>query len=465
MILLGDCQHILQHLPENSVDSIVTDPPYGLSNKQPDIMEVLVNWINGEDYQSSIGGFMNAEWDNFVPGPAVWREVYRVLKPGGHILCFASNRTVDLMGISLRMAGFEIKDMIVYAYGSGFPKSRNISKDIDRKALLEWVDRNRPFASRLIKRIWNASDKKAIKWTKLALDKYSNIPVANKIKDENGPVAPVTLYAKKWDGFGTAIKPALMPIVLARKPLNGKGIVGNILKYNTGGLNIEACKVGVIGNEHIGRWPANLMTDGSDTINALFPNSLSGNRLKSNTEIRRKGVSKTTVFNTKNCRFDVNKSSSVANFGDNGSSARFFKTCPFIDEVDFPVFYTSKPSKTERNIGLANITEKTTTKESGESGNNYRLNNHATVKPLSLISYLVRLITPPGGTVLDPFLGSGTTGMAAVIEDMDYIGIEKEEDFVAIANARIEYTKNNKELVKKMVIEKEKNMVSKYLVD
>src|SRR5690606_29866041 len=188
----GDCLDVMRQLPENSVDAVVTDPPYGLS-REPDIEEVLRHWLAGDDYEHRGGGFMGKTWDSFVPGPAVWREVFRVLKPGGHILCFAGTRTVDLMGISLRLVGFEIRDCLQWLYGSGFPKSLDVSKAIDKKFGAERVviAEGKP-----VKRMIPGADQnKTGSWIK-----------------DNGRIfvptvtAPATPEAKKWEGWGTALK-------------------------------------------------------------------------------------------------------------------------------------------------------------------------------------------------------------------------------------------------------------------
>src|SRR5690606_950459 len=189
----GDCLEVMRQLPDNSVDAVVTDPPYGLS-REPDIEEVLRHWLAGDDYEHRGGGFMGKTWDSFVPGPAVWREVFRVLKPGGHILCFAGTRTVDLMGISLRLGGFEIRDCLQWLYGSGFPKSLDVSKAIDKKL----------GAEREV--IGNVTDRRG-DGTVYAIG-HSGRLTSN---------MPITKEAKQWQGWGTALKPAYEPIVLARK--------------------------------------------------------------------------------------------------------------------------------------------------------------------------------------------------------------------------------------------------------
>ncbi|QGG47679.1 DNA methyltransferase [Heliorestis convoluta] len=202
-ILTGDCLEKLKELPDNSIDSCVTDPPYGLS-KEPDIQEVLTKWMAGEDYEHRDKGFMGKSWDSFVPGPAIWREVYRVLKPGGHILCFAGTRTQDLMTISLRLGGFEIRDVIEWLYTSGFPKSMDISKGFDKRAGVE----------RHIIGQRGVPDKRNGHGRAYGSSLFAG--------EKTGTVIhyigePTTELAKQWDGWGTSLKPAHEPIILARK--------------------------------------------------------------------------------------------------------------------------------------------------------------------------------------------------------------------------------------------------------
>jgi len=306
-LLNGDCSEVLKEFPDNHFDSVVTDPPYGIS-------------------------FMGKKWDYDVPTVEVWAECLRVLKPGGHLLAFAGTRTQHRMAVNIEDAGFEIRDMIAWVYGSGFPKSHNLKDD--------------------------------------------------------------------WDGWGTALKPALEPITLARKPLTGT-VAANVIQHGTGALNVDGCRVGTTENlnggaycsggnrqtlagderqgaaagmfqpgktvdadftQPAGRWPANLIHDGSDEVVELFPQAGSDSR----------------------------------------SAARFF--------------YCAKTSKKERGEG----------------------NNHPAVKPLQLMQYLCRLVTPPGGTVLDPFMGSGSTVLAAKNENFNAVGIELDPEYIKIAQSRLE---------------------------
>jgi site-specific DNA-methyltransferase (adenine-specific) len=299
-LIHGDCLDVLRTLPSASVDAVVTDPPYGLS-------------------------FMGKRWDYDVPSVAIWEECLRVLKPGGHLLAFAGTRTQHRMAVRIEDAGFEIRDMIAWVYGSGFPKSLDVSKAIDKAAGAE--------------------------------------------RD---------VAARQWAGWGTALKPALEPITVARKPLIGT-VAENVLEHGTGALNVDGCRAGTedmtaqfdrewkqdgtFGNGKRasqgkqcppGRWPANLIHDGSEEVVALA-----------------------------------------------GEQARFF--------------YCAKTSKRDRGDG----------------------NNHPTVKPADLMRYLCRLVTPPGGVVLDPFMGSGSTGKAAMLENFRFIGIERELEYIEIAKRRM----------------------------
>lgn len=296
----GDCLEVLRSMPDCSVDSIVTDPPYGLS-------------------------FMGKKWDYDVPSVDVWGECLRVLKPGGHLLAFAGTRTQHRMAVRIEDAGFEIRDMIAWVYGSGFPKSLDVSKAIDKAAGAE--------------RVVIGETKKGAQTE--STGRYGAWG------DGITPTAPSTDAAKEWQGWGTALKPALEPITVARKSLVGT-VAENVLQHGTGAINVDGGRV------EGGRWPANFIHDGSEEATDLLKDS-----------------------------------------------ARFF--------------YCAKTSKADR----------------GE-------NHHPTVKPTDLMRYLCRLVTPPNGIVLDPFNGSGSTGCAAVLEGFQYIGIEREAEYIAISEKRIQ---------------------------
>jgi len=411
----GDSYEVLKTLPENSVDSIVTDPPYGLS-------------------------FMGKVWDYEVPSVELWKEAIRVLKPGGHLLSFAGSRTYHRMAVNIEDAGFEIRDMIAWVYGSGFPKSHNISKAINK---IDGVSFDEKPASGV--GFMNESD-----------DGY------NTTKNQLIQSGESSERAKKYEGWGTALKPALEPITVARKPLSEKTVAQNVLKWGTGGINIDGCRVRTeeklgriataqkektsysmhdktqeFNNSDLkgGRFPANLIHDGSDEVVGLFPDSKS-------TTGKRGGQGFHNAFGRPDR--DRKDGDVLSGHNDSGSAARFF--------------YCSKASKKDRNEGLEGF-EEVELNNSKNKGNlmgsdwivdprhkdgGYKsavrkptANNHPTVKPTALMQYLVRLVTPVGGTVLDPFMGSGSTGIGAKLEGFGFIGIELDESYVAIAKARI----------------------------
>lgn len=365
----GDCLEALRKLQDNSIDSIVTDPPYGLTAARPGGRSEATRG-------AVMGGFMGLTWDSDVPPVEVWVECLRVLKPGGHLLAFAGTRTQHRMACRIEDASFEIRDMIAWVYGSGFPKSRNLDGD--------------------------------------------------------------------WRGWGTALKPAMEPITVARKPLAGT-VAANVLTHGVGALNIDACRVGneertyapkgtsvnaamIRVPEHragtagaevtvSGRWPANLIHDDSDEVVSLFPESNS-----SATPRNRKPKE-----NREDWRMGGAQYNDTTEYGDKGSAARFF--------------YCAKASRKDRHEGLtdpgpqfehgATLRKVENTATTG--------NNHPTVKPTELMAYLCRLVTPPGGVVLDPFMGSGSTGKAAMREGFRFLGCELNAEYLAIATARIEH--------------------------
>ena len=226
-IINGDCLEELKKLEDNSVDAVITDPPYGLSNTKPQqVADVLKAWVTGDTVSvpAKRGGFMGKDWDSFVPPPAVWEECIRVLKPGGHMAVFAGARTQDLMGLSIRLAGFEIRDTLGWVYGSGFPKSQNIARQLD-KTLGEDVPIGKSFNTA------GGGDRES---------EFAN----NGRSEAHKQWSPMSDAAKQWDGWGTALKPAIEPIILARKSLDGT-VANNVLAHGVGGLNIDACRVGI----------------------------------------------------------------------------------------------------------------------------------------------------------------------------------------------------------------------------
>jgi DNA modification methylase len=385
-LLHGDCLERLQELPDCSVDACVTDPPYGLR-------------------------FMGKAWDYDVPQAEVWREVLRVLKPGGHLLAFAGTRTQHRMAVQIEDAGFEIRDMIAWVYGSGFPKSLDVSKAIDKAAGAERevVGVREDFAKRM-----SLSERP----NTANVGGYVNPQAAGQI------TAPATPEAQQWDGWGTALKPALEPITVARKPFKGT-VAANVLEHGTGAINIDGCRIDAdisemegrsgrstpnnvwgagVGHDKTwepnknGRWPANLIHDGSDEVTELFPQNVRG-AIPGTQKIG----DKTTTNRDNNVSYATCGYQKISGYKEEvGSAARFF--------------YCAKASKADREDG----------------------NSHPTVKPTDLMRYLCRLVTPPGGIVLDPFMGSGSTGKAAVLEGFRFIGIEREAEYIEIARGRIQ---------------------------
>jgi len=425
-ILQGDCLEVLKSFPDNSVDSIVTDPPYGIS-------------------------FMGKKWDYDVPSVAVWEECLRVLKPGGHALIACGTRTQHRMAVNIEDAGFEIRDVVIWAYGSGFPKSLNVSKQIDKIYNTKGV--------------WNVNDDEM----ELSKNKSEKLTQRKHIRKERSKPNPMlysagSLDGQQWEGWGTALKPAVELWTLARKPLSEKNVAENVLKWGTGGINIDECRVEFQSdddknestgkNKHAeyknsvvrnsanngiynpdnrepenynptGRFPANLILDGSDEVVSLFPNTKSG-ALKSD------------------CYKEDRENDSIFAGGGNfehkgykadlGSASRFF--------------YCAKASKSERNKGCEALEEKRIEgRDTGQDERNVpyknrinpRTNSHPTVKPVALLQYLIRLITPPQGTVLDCFAGSGSTGVACIKENKNYILIEREHEYIQIINARVNH--------------------------
>jgi site-specific DNA-methyltransferase (adenine-specific) len=408
----GDCLSVLRNLPDCSVDSVVTDPPYGLS-------------------------FMGKRWDYDVPSVEIWAECLRVLKPGGHLLAFAGTRTQHRMAVRIEDAGFEIRDMIAWVYGSGFPKSLDVSKAIDKAA----------GAEREVIRTQMTAHSTAGKGLSNELDERPWMTKARELGyHEHAGNIPATPEAKQWEGWGTALKPALEPITVARKPLIGT-VAENVLQHGTGAINVDACRVGTEDKidferkengitqsgwkdvnrnpyeQHSqGRWPANFIHDGSEEVVGLFPQAGGGFG-------KRGGRNGATVGD-----YGMGATMETVGYGDSGSAARFF--------------YCAKASKADRDEGCEGLEAK---QVFGDEGGTYQglsnskkpsCNHHPTVKPTDLMRYLCRLVTPPSGTVLDPFMGSGSTGKAAMLEGFAFVGIEREAEYVEIAKARIEAVKN-----------------------
>jgi site-specific DNA-methyltransferase (adenine-specific) len=406
-ILKGNSLDLLPTLADNSIDAIVTDPPYEL-------------------------GFMGKTWDNsgIAYSLELWQQCLRVLKPGGHLLAFSGSRTYHRMVVSIEDAGFEIRDMISWISNKTFPKSLNIGKAIDKAAGAERdrVPTNEGIASGA-----------------------GNFGGGNSNQLRNGTKQSdkaLTEDAKKWNGWGTGLKPTVEPIVMARKPVEGT-VANNVLTYGTGGLNIDASRIGTesvtintfdngakpfgdaVGEPYTskqsqGRWPANLILDEQA---AMLVDEQSGTSKSPKTYVR--GVGTLEGERVAYANIGEVAGTESKNYGDTGGASRFF--------------YVAKASKRDRNEGLEDLPDH----EWRDDGaaipqRNDRpflpsKNHHPTVKPTELMQYLVKLITPPGGTVLDPFTGSGSTGKAAILEGFDFIGIELTEDYWPIIEGRLKH--------------------------
>ena len=458
----GNCLDELKNLPDNSIDAIVTDPPYGLGNADPDyILSALKMWIEGDREHIPAGkGFMGKQWDAFVPPPAVWDECFRVLKPGGHILVFAGTRTQDLMGLSVRMAGFEIRDSISWIYGSGFPKSLDISKALDKMAGAE---------REVIGRNPNSRENAT---------KENTLYESGTVGKTDYITAPATDAAKQWSGWGTALKPALEPIIVGRKPLSEKNVASNVLKWGTGGINIDASR--------IGRAEGDVSVAGARTATFGTQETVSGGDGSGGWEQNSGGRFPANLIftHTEDCvevgvleeSYAINKTEEWTGFGqkerpDYESTEQKVSTvlyecvdgCP-VKELEGQTegasrfFYVAKANKKDRNEGLDGLIEKgkvyngTSEDSAGKAPGSVedkfstkpQTNFHPTVKPTSLMEYLVALVCPVGGVVLDPFTGSGSTGKAAIRKGVKFIGIEMTDEYLPIIKGRLEHEINKK---------------------
>lgn len=408
---IGNNLDILPTLPDNSVDSIVTDPPYEL-------------------------GFMGKKWDNsgIAYSVELWTQCLRVLKPGGHLLSFGGTRTWHRVAVAIEDAGFDVRDSIAWMYGSGFPKSLDVSKAIDKQSGYEGA----VIGIEQIDVGMQGGSMHAGRERKLA---------EREIKE-------LSPEAKQWEGWGTALKPAFEPIVVARKPLIGT-VAENVLTHGTGALNIDGSRIagnkpsvpqpkfgvtqgvyefgsgegrnGEMSDSAQGRWPANVILD-EYTAELLDEQS---------------GVSKSPKTYTRNAgtlegervayaKIGEEAGAESKNYGDTGGASRFF--------------YVAKASKRDRNEGLEGLPEVqggsmtgAEYREGKPTNQPMRQNFHPTVKPTDLMRYLIKLVTPPGGVVLDPFTGSGSTGKAAILEGFRFIGCELTEDYIPIIEGRLQH--------------------------
>lgn len=568
----GDCRDVLKQMLDSSVDAVVTDPPYGLG-EQPDMLEVLRAWASGEVYVPKGKGFMGKEWDAFVPGPEVWREVLRVLKPGGYLLAFFGSRTFDVGGLAIRLAGFEVRDVLSWNFGTGFPKSLDVAKELKKKGMLcecasddsvrgvrqaqdglasvaeahqgadmlpsmqrgvarggvgdarsqgeRGLDSGRGEASlgedeRSAEPGVEGRSDGAVGERKLRGGGVCAVPggipadgQGGRIRDgaptrdgaSVGPVPvpdgsgapprpqpaqqragePGTVPEQRRaqtcggcgktrrefvSGTGTALKPAWEPIIMARKPLVGT-VAANVLKHGTGTLNIDGCRVGASGggtrcahwpdpyrghggNERSqsgdtnhgspppgwpvseqGRWPANVVLDevAATVLDAQTGTMRTGIYVGEN----RNGAEKSGGYDGGHKKDTRNMT-----YADSGGASRFF--------------YVAKASRAERDAGCEALPARSGAEATDSEEGQARLNSprtgtgrtggarniHPTVKPVALMRWLVRLVTPPDGLVLDPFSGSGSTGVAAIQEGFQFVGVEQSAEYVEIAKARLE---------------------------
>ena len=462
-VIHGDCLEELKKLEDNSVDAVITDPPYGLSNTKPaQVADVLKAWVTGDTVSvpAKRGGFMGKDWDSFVPPPAVWEECMRVLKPGGHMAVFAGARTQDLMGLSIRLAGFEIRDTLGWIYGSGFPKSMDISKAIDKTkkisihkrcgsqvstdekditllgddgessgysaACLKCDEDLFPFEIEQV----SASEVREIVGSGSAGAGFNPVKgfgsgvttLGDKVSSQTWDVtAPATSEAQRWDGWGTALKPAIEPILLCRKPLDGT-VANNVLAHGVGGLNIDACRVdnGDFQAKK-GRGIGTLRLHGCSTLDELRHLAERGEKCPDGrdaaTTLHRietaddrmadwtpppPGRFPANVLLDEHAAKEMDKQSGVLKSGGGNKAPRsstswFTSNSPNVDDVRnpdsggasrfFPVFkYQAKAPKRERPVIVR------------EDGTKVQ---HPTVKPLKLMEWLVTLITPEGGTILE----------------------------------------------------------------
>jgi site-specific DNA-methyltransferase (adenine-specific) len=411
-LLLGDCKDKLKELEDNSIDAIVTDPPYEL-------------------------GFMGKDWDDtgIANDPDMWGECLRVLKPGGFLLAFSGTRTYHRMASAIEDAGFEIRDMIEWVYGSGFPKSHNIGKSVDKL---------------------QGNEREVIRKEKEPLRQGGNVNWDMRSSSSSRALDKGT---SEWEGWGTALKPAHEPICMAMKPREGT-FADNCLKYGVGGINIDESRVeGDMGKDRalstprrtdntkygkanetinpqspLGRFPANLIHDNSEEVRECFPETKSGWTNKDVVKTKKKNQ----IYYG-----GATEGQTGTHYSDNsGSAARYFKS----------IIYESKASKKERNIGCEGLEEKhpseVTGRKVGSAGaqnggyagmtETPRANIHPTVKPVALMEYLINMVSREGQVILDPFMGSGTTGMACKKLNREFVGIEMMEEYMEIAKARID---------------------------
>lgn len=449
----GDCLEVLRTLPDASIDAVVTDPPAGIS-------------FMGRAWDHHKGG--RDSWVSWMKGVAA--ECLRVLKPGAHALVWALPRTSHWTATAWENAGFEVRDCVNHVFGSGFPKSLDISKAIDKH-----LGKSRKIVSQ---------------------EPTSGIGGNGRYHGHSqGSLhtrygEPVSDAAKQWDGWGSALKPAHEMWWLLRKPLAESTLARNVIAHGAGGFNIDACRVGISGGhkaaadavgydagtvnalggglnsmrspqrDDLGRYPANLIHDGSDEVVALFPETSGGRRA----EMTNRG----SIWGRTNADLDV-----LGHQDQAGSAARYFMACPDNDAEDEQarsMIYCPKASKADRGDGCEDLPQQRVAKLQGGDNDREDLdpvsarfrtqpsgNHHPTIKATALMRYLCRMVTPKGGTVLDPFTGSGSTGKGAVLEGFSFVGIEQDADYFEIAKARINFAMRQKEEGKEQPGDRENN--------
>jgi site-specific DNA-methyltransferase (adenine-specific) len=423
VIHLGDCGEVFSSYPDGFADVIVTDAPYGMG-RPPDTLTMLRAWLEHGYLEVKGTGFMGRKWDRFVPQPNTWKELYRILKPGGHVVCFFGTRTYDLGVLAMRIAGFEIRDQLLWLYGSGMPKSLDVGKEMDKMA-----GATRPVVGKYVPpsgKQWN------LKQATLADGEHAPGLFTSSGRRTLDITAPVTNAAQKWDGYGTGLRPGVEPIVLARKPLSEPNVCSNLLRHGVGALNIDAGRIpfvseedkaeSVAKNQHAdfgtlpggnavfgdysmvprenynpeGRWPSNVVHDGSDEVVGMLRS------------------------------FDP------------AGPARFF--------------YSAKAQRADRDYGLEDAEPVMMGMSNGaqKGGEGYskgqdigfnrviaRKNHFNTVKPISVMQWLIKLVAPPGGIILEPFAGSGTTCVAADLLGYLWVAAEFEEETHDLACRRV----------------------------
>ncbi len=453
LILNGDCIEHMKQMPENCVDAIVTDPPYDLisvtkrfgSSKARNTPAMETK--EGSVWARKAGGFMGKQWDGtgIAFKKEIWEEALRVLKPGGFLLSFGGTRTYHRLVCGIEDAGFEIRDTIMWLYGSGFPKSLNIGKQIDKMQGNE----------RKVIGKKTCGYQVSISKTRKEQGYRPNLTKSTEEVD-------IDVGNSEWEGWGTGLKPACEPIVVARKPLSEKNVALNVLKWGTGGINIDECRIGNEIRKYKGATSLHQNPEGINDGRDL-ENLKEYNKKAKSVEITTQGRFPANIILDEDAGKMLDEQSGVTSskggqsysktskiYGEY-SNDRVVKGCGFGDKGGASrFFYCAKASKGERNLGCEEFEPKLRSENnkimgnpegfktgSGKERNGLNKNNHPTVKPIKLMEYLIKLVSREGAIVLDPFIGSGTTAIACLKLNRKFIGIEKEEEYIKIINARI----------------------------